>query len=104
MGRVIGLAQGIAVIADPNFKPEIVPKRDELMKSPVITHLPRQKNGRAPESRQEGGGKPYTAVPRKRGGRPPTHRRGKGQKRAAQAGPGSRKPGRSPPRPTGARR
>src|SRR5882757_1280370 len=87
MGRVIGLAQGIAVIADPNFKPEIVPKRDELMKSPVITHLPRQKNGRAPESRQEGGGKPYTAVAPQRRDRPACQKREKRQKRSVRQRP-----------------
>src|ERR1700687_837557 len=82
MGRVIGLAQGIAGIPDPNLKPEIAPKRDELMKNPVITHLPRQKNGRAAEHHQESGGKPYTAAAPQRRDRPARQKRGKRQKRS----------------------
>src|ERR1700674_492772 len=82
MGRVIGLAQGIAVIADPNLKPEIVPKRDQLMKSSVVTHLPREKNARAPERHQEGRGKPYTAAAPQRRDRPARQKREKRQKRS----------------------
>src|SRR6266849_8871396 len=49
MNRIIGLALRKTVIANPNFEPEIVAKRDEPVESAVVAHLPGQQQDHEPK-------------------------------------------------------
>ena len=53
---------GVAVVADPEFEPEVVAQRNGSMKGAVVADLPRKESGYQSDDNKQSRGKPERAV------------------------------------------